>query len=303
MPTVTPTDMTAATTIGAPTKATPRQTSTVEGTKPEAAPTPVEAASVESVETKPDALSPKFAALAKREKAVREATRAFQAEKAKLQEQLKEIEAAKSWKESLTKNPLQVLQDAGITYDQLTQIMLNQPPQGDPELLKIQKELEAVKAAQEQERQRAEQHQKSQYEQAKKQMAIDAKAYIASNPEFEAIANGGDEAIEAMVALIEHDFNEKGSIPSIEEVAREIEDALVEEEFNRVQRAMNLKKIQAKLKPPVPPAEAEQTPAPQAQTPQTQTTLSNRMVQSTTKPMTARERRERAIAAFMGQKT
>jgi hypothetical protein len=293
--------MTASTTIAMPTKVVPRQTSTVEGTKPEAAPTPVEAASAETVETKPDALSPKFAALAKREKAVREATRAFQAEKAKLQEQLKEIETAKAWRESLTKNPMQVLQEAGISYDQLTQIMLNQPPQGDPELAKIQRELELVKASQEQERQRAENHQKSQYEQAKKQMAIDAKTYIASNPEFEAIANGGDEAIEAMVALIEHDFNEKGSIPSIEAVAKEIEDALVEEEFNRVQRAMNLKKIQARLAPPAPPAEVEQTQAPKAQSPQIQTTLSNRMVQSTTKPSTAAERKARAIAAFLGQ--
>lgn len=253
------------------------------------------------VEQNEEQLSSKYAAFARQQKAIREsqrqiqeAKRAIAAERQALNEQLSDYEKIKTWRSKLKENPLDALSEDGITYDQLTQQMLNNPNKVDPAVLEIRKELEQQKAERQQERERQQQLQVQQYEHAKKVIRSEAEELVSKDESFEAIKHYKDEgSVDAIVSLIEEVFREsKGqTLMPVEQAAREIEEYLFEKSLS----AAGLKKIQNKLNQPL----VEEKPqSPQKQPTQT---LSNRMVQSTAKPMTNRERRERAIAAFQGK--
>jgi hypothetical protein len=256
--------------------------------------------------TKPDSqelVSPRFAALARQQKAFRQQQKAFEEQRKAFETEKSarqaEIEQAMSWKTRLTQDPLSVIQEAGLSYDQLTNAILNQPSPQDLQFQKLQQELQALKASQEQSLTKIEQAQKQQYEEAKNQIRNDVSSLVDADESFETIK--AMNAQEAVVELIEQIYNQEGNLLSIEEAAKEIEEHLVEEAMKLAQ----LKKIKSKILPPQPQVlEGTQEAAPQQQ-PQKplMNTLSNRMVQSPAKPMTSRERRERAIAAFMGKLT
>lgn len=250
-------------------------------------------------ETKEDFLSPKFAALAKKEKWLRQQAKAISDEKKDFESKLRarEEEVNNSWKKRLQENAFDVLQENGQTYDKLTESLL---AKGDPVAQTIQelkREIAELKGAQESTLNKFSETEKAQYEQAKKQIRSDVVSAVDTGEEYEAIKADG--SYDAVVDLIEETYNATGSVMSVEEACKEVEDYLVDHYF----KFTNLKKIQAKLKPPVAEGLEEVTPA-QKQIPNPtqkhQTTLSNRMVPSA-KTLTQEERRQRAILAFQGK--
>ena len=132
-----------------------------------------------------------------------------------------------------------------------------------------------------------------QYEQALGTIRNEAQSLIQRDADtFEFINSNGQDGLDAVVGYIEYMFKETGRAPSVQEAAQEVEKHL-EEDYMKV---LNLKKIKSKL------GQVEQAPTPQGNTmkPQvSQKTLTNTNAPQSTRPMTARER---AMAAFHGQK-
>lgn len=252
--------------------------------------------------TKPteEAMSPKLAMLAKQHKAVREQQRAlaaerqaFLAEKQAHADKFAEVDTAKAWKERLKADPYGVMLETGLTADQVAAVMLNQPDPRDQKLLLLQQKLDALEASQSQSSSKFEEIQTQQYENAKKQIRNEVTLFVDGDSSFEMIKAGN--AQEAIVELIEATYNETGDLMTAEAAAKEVEDYLVEEAM----KYAKLQKIQSKLNPA--PAQEPQKPVPQQSQKPVASTLSNRIMQSATKPLSGKERRERAILAFQGQ--
>jgi hypothetical protein len=262
-----------------------KQSDTTEAPKP-----------AETTAPKADAMDPKMAAMARKERAYRQQVRAqqesFKAKEQALAAREAEIASVVGWKSKLTQDPMSVLTEAGITYDQLTNAILNQPNATDLQLRQMQAQLQALKDSQEQASLQLQQAQAEQYNQAKLQIERDVKKMVALDDTYEAVKF--EKAEKAVVALIEATFQETGEVMDLDKATQEVEDYLLEEHLKRAQ----LKKIQAKLNPP-PVQQAQKTQTPQKQQ---MTTLTNRSTPSSNTGLSDKDRRARAIAAFQGQK-
>lgn len=288
MPVVTPSEIHGQ----APVAPAPKQENTIDSTQQQ----PQEAASEATQSTPEDkaqeTLSPKFAALARQQKMLRQQQRQIEDARKAMEAERQEIEKAKSWKTRLTQDPYSVLLEAGLTSDKAAALMLQQPDPAAQQLHLLQEEIKALKASQEQSSTKFEQMQKQQYEDAKKQIRSDVTSLINSDETFETIK--AMDSAEAVVDLIEKTFVDEGRLMTVEEAAKEIEDYLSAE----VMKFTQLKKVKSKLIPPQPDPGIQKQDLTQKPS---MTTLSNRAVQSQARPMTARERRERAILAFQGK--
>lgn len=254
----------------------------------------------QEAQTTQDPLSPKFAILARKEKQLREMRRQIETEKQAMDAQKAQFASKggddSSWKQRLAQDPYGVMLEAGLSADQVASLLLNQPSQEDQKLQTLQMKLSAIEKQQQDVLKNTQDSQKQQYEQAKAQIGKDVQRLVQGNAEgFELIQSQG--AHDAVVELIEKTFQDDGYLMDLEEACKEVEDYLTEQALG----LSKLKKIQAKLAPPQP-TEA-QKPDPQKPTNQNQTatTLSNRMTTSMAKPMNDRERRDRAVKAFLGQ--
>jgi len=254
-------------------------------------------------------LSRQFAQLARQEKALRaKAQQQEQALKAKeaalaAREQeyaTKDQEYAQKYiqRQFLKDNPLQALAEAEVSYDDLTQQILNQGnQQADPRLLATISKLEAkIKSLEEKTDAVSANSAKAevaQREAAIKQIRQDVDKLIASDDNYETIRH--TRANKDVVELITRTFDEDGVLMSVEEAANEIENYILEEAVKLSQ----LGKVQKKSRPA---ASATTTSAPvdtqpkKAQTQPTMKTLTN--AGASTRPLTVRER---AIMAFKGE--
>lgn len=243
--------------------------------------------------TKPDdKLSAHYATIARKEKALRAQAQQLKAEKEALKaEQSKyqtdyvsKAELAKKFKE----DPMGAMSEYGMTYDQLTQLALNQPGPQDQAISKLEaKILELEGKLSGAEAKRTEDQQKS-YEQALNQIRNEAKILIDSDETYETIKSEGE--VETVVELIKQTFDETGNLLTVEEAAKQVEDYL----FEKALKTAQLKKVQAKLQ--TPPSEA--TKAPEGTQKAPIKTLTN--ATGSSKPMSPRER---AMLAFKGQLT
>lgn len=225
-------------------------------------------------------LSPQFVALAKQERAIRKARQELKAQ----QDAWNAKQASFVSTDELKNDPLGTLSKLGLTYDQLTDLQLSQTnPDPTTPLLKKIEELEArLAGVDEQFTKRDEQA----YNAAVNQIRNDAKLLVDSDPTFETIRATGE--TEAVVELIRKVFDAEGTILSVEEAARLVEDKLLERKLEEVKLLTKLSKIKSKLGVPAETPEEVNT-AQQEQQP----TLSN--ANSVARPLTARER---AIMAF-----
>jgi hypothetical protein len=279
-----PTNMT----NGAP----PRQPDTIETP-------PVEAAATPTPEKKDDFLSPKFAALARQEKQIRAANQKLKAEKEAFEAEKQARLNGYIPKDKLKSDPLAAFQDAGLSYDDVTQHLLNAPQgQVDPTVRALQQQVQDLTSKLSQFTQKQEETQTTAYKQAVETIRHKVKGLVDSSPEFEAI-KALDQS-EAVVALIEETFKAEGYVMTEEEAAREVEEHLIEESL----RMAGLEKVKKKLAPaPVEEAPKVPTTAPQKQVPQQQQlrTLTNAVSTASTGRLTERQRRERAILAAQGK--
>lgn len=269
---------------------------------------PVEDPKVPSVKEEP-AISSQYAVLARKEKQFRQKVaeqqaqlqaerQALEAEKAKIAAKDAEYNSNYIPKNRLTEDTINVLLENGLSYDQITQMVLQQGTiQQDPvlkaQLAEIKAQIKAQQDLIEESKNAAQQAQQQQYNEAITQITHETEMLVKSDPSFEAIRETN--SVKDVVELIEKTYKEDGVLLTVEEAAKEVEDHLIEQLSNYSQK---IKKLQQKFQPNT---QAPQSSANQAKPQQTQQatqvkTLTNSM--ATGKPLTARER---AVLAFEGK--
>jgi hypothetical protein len=246
---------------------------------------------------KEELVSPKFAELARREKLYNEKRKQFEAKEAELKSREAQYQSADDYKASLkgkfTQAPLEALSELGLSYDQITQMVLNQPKPEELQYQELQKEIKALRAAQEKSVTDAQSAQTAQYQQAVNQIRNEVKMLVDSDETYDSIKVMG--AQDAVVELIEETFKQKGHLMTIEDASKEVEEYLVEEAF----KMASLKKVQARLKPAEVSTDLATAKAKQGEVPMK--TITNTVSHGATKPTSQKERRERAILAFQGK--
>lgn len=259
----------------------------------------------EAPKAKEDQLSTQYAILARKEKALRAKIQAqegeLRAKEAAIQAREQAIAAKDTEyqsryisKDRLNTDTWNVLAEAGLTYDQLTQLALNPPPAENPAqkaaLAKLQAEILELKNAQDQSKKTFENQQAQSYQQALNQIRIETRNLVSSDPAFETIK--ATNSVSDVVELIEKTFKLEGVLLSVEEAAQAVEDHLVDEAVKYSQ----LNKVQQRLQARTSTSQQAQKPQQNAQQ-QTMKTLTNSV--TSTRKLSARDR---AIAAFKGEK-
>ncbi len=262
---------------------------------------------VQEEKAKEDPMSTQYAILARKEKALRaKAQQQEQALKSR-EEALKAREEAIALKDKdyesnyiskqrLKSSPLEALMDAEVSYDELTQQVINNQTPLDPRIKSMLEKAEAkiakLEAEVEQSKAGAQEQQSQAYQSAIKQITQDVEALVKSDEAYEAIRS--TRSTKDVVELIELTFKEEGRVMAVEEAAALVEDHLLSE----IDKLTRIEKVKRRLSPPVATADNDQvqTPAKPAQQKQPMTTLTN--ANSSSRKMSARER---ALLAFKGQ--
>lgn len=184
---------------------------------------------------------PRFEQFAKKERQIRRMQSELAVEKQRLAKQAAEYESGYISKASLKSDLWSVLADAGIDPTMLSEQLLSQPNMNDPTTKALMSKLRAIEAKQQASEKAAQESQATQYQQALKQMGSDIKIMIDGNPAYELIQENG--AYDAVVELIEQEFNKTGILMDMEDAAKDVE-SYIEEQLLRAAKA---KKMQAKL--------------------------------------------------------
>ncbi len=194
-------------------------------------------------------------------------------------------------RERFKADPLAVLEEEQVSWDELTQQAVNRQPT-DPRVMSTIQKLEA-KIAQLEESNKTSaksqvEAQQAQYQAAVKQIKADAKQLVYTDPEFETVK--AMNAVSDIVELIEATYKQDGIVLSVEEAAREVENYLVEEAM-KVTQLEKIKKRMAAANASRPTSETktQETKQPQMKT------LTN--ATSSTRKLSARDR---AIARANG---
>ena len=229
--------------------------------------------------------SAQLAALAKQERQIWKARKELKAQ----QEALKAEQASYVSKDLLKSDPLKALSEAGISYEKLTELQLSQvAPDPNQHLINKITELEAKLAAVDEQFTKRD---SQAYDAAINQIRNDAKLLVDSDDTFETIKATGE--TEAVVELIKKVFDAEGTILSVEEAAKLVEEKLLDRKLKEVETLTKLSKIKSRLSKPA--ENPEEVIAPQQG--QKQPTLSNSAAVS--RPLSSRER---AILAFENAK-
>lgn len=253
-------------------------------------------------ETKPDeGLSSKFAALAKKEKWARKLAEDARKEKEEIQRERekfsKERDEYKSNfidKKRLKDEFLAVAFEAGLTADQIANMLLSQPQgQIDPTIKEMRAEIQALKDELNQTKTGWQDKEKTQYEQAVQQIRGEAESLIAkSDSPYETLKTRPD-AADLITRYIEETYKEENRVLKTEDAATFIEEQLLEQAM----KTASLKKVQEKLGLNQAPKE-EPKKSPTSQQSQMKT-LTNAMVPSSNR-LSDKDRRARAIMRAQG---
>ncbi len=224
-------------------------------------------------------LSPQLAALAKQRRALQVKEREL-ADREKALSSQPANQAGGIDLARLKSEPLSVLLEAGVTYDQLTQAILADQNSGGHELQALKAEIAALKEGVD----KRFTDKTTQEEQAVlAEMRKVATTLAAEGEAFELVRETG--SIPQVMQLIEKTYRETGEVLDVTEAMQLVEDELIGESL----KLAALKKVQGRLQP-------EQSVAPLTQSRPTMRTLTNR---DTAAP--AMDRKQRARLAFAGQ--
>jgi len=281
-------------------------TETTDNNTVDETPEVTEATETPRTEQKDPALSRQFAQLARQERQLRakaaQQEQAIKAREAALQAREAELAARDSQykgyisPERLKQDALGVLEEQGLSYDEVTQQALTRQPT-DPRVMSTIQKLEAKIAELEKSSQDSvknyQEQQQAQYQAAVKQIRADATDLVKSNPEeYEAIAKTG--SIKDVVELIERTYKKDGVVLSVEEAAQEVENYLIEE-------GINISRI-GKIKRRLEQGNASQARAPQqTQANKQQTQPGMKTLTNATSSSRKLSAKERAVLAFKGE--
>jgi hypothetical protein len=233
-------------------------------------------------------LSPQFAALARQRRALQRERREFEAQRQAQTAQddgSSKVELAR-----LKSEPLRVLQEAGVSYDQLTEAILNGKDTAEIDALRAQ----MAEIKQEFDTKLTERDQQTR-QQVLAQMQYDGEREVGQGDQFELIQASGNakQYVRDAVKVVERIYDQTGDVIDMGEALQMVENELYEDSLKWARS----KKVQAALapkpEPVVKPAEPAPTTQPQQQRPMT---LTNR---DTANPLLSRK--SRAMAAFYGQ--
>ena len=253
------------------------------------------------------AVTRQFAKLAQQEKALRAKIQQQEAQFKAREEALKAKEAALQVpqtdmskyisKDMFKQDAVAALAEAGMSYEEITQQIMNQQPT-DPRVLntinKLQAKIDALEEQTLNSQKSYQEQQTAAYQAAVKQIELDVKTLVNSDPQFETIKHTA--ATKDVVELITETYNKDGYLLSVEEAAQQVEEYLA----YKYTKVANINKIKARI------TKASATPT-QSTTQQTQVaaqktvatpmkTLTN--ANSSTRQLSAKER---AILAFKGE--
>ncbi len=193
---------------------------------------------------------------------------------------------------------MNVLNELGVTYEQLTNLALNAPSPQDSAreaaFNKLQAEIKAIKEGQEADRKAYQDQQVNAYNQAINQIRSDVTQLVKSDSNYEMVKETN--SIKDVVDLIEQTYKKDKVLLTVEQAAQEVEEYLIEE-YSKIAK---LGKIQKKLQPvatkPAEPKKQQTIDQSQKQS-QPMKTLTHSI--STPAKLSARDR---AILAFKGEK-
>jgi hypothetical protein len=251
------------------------------------APPPAEAGEV----AKAEKVAPQLADLAQKAKAQREAQRKWEADKAAWEAQKSGYISL----EDLKKDPLALMDKAGVTYEQLQARAMATV---DPVQSKLQM-LEAKLAEYENKFKSIDEGQtkatQAQQEAARKQIVFEA-SKISEAPEFEVLKAFGQEGLDEVAEKIINHYNETSNLLDVAEATKAVNAELTEKLKARFGSLSLFKTLTE------PKVEASQPTAQANQTQTTARTLTNAMTASSNRKYSAAEKRERAIRAMRGEK-
>lgn len=241
-------------------------------------------------EIKTEQPSPQMQAFAQKERQLRKMQVEMQAEKAKWEQESVKYQTDYLPKSRLQEDPLAVLSEMGYNSDKLSELLLNAPNTNDPTVRMFQSKIKALEERQAASEKMSQAATQAQYEQAKKQIAHEAKLLVDSSPDYETIKSAGMH--DAVHELILHTFEKTGELMDVDAAAKQVEEHLI----NEGMKYAKISKIQQRMQP----AEPAQVKPGQSQQSQLKTITQNLTQPSTGKSMTSAERKARAIAAFNG---
>lgn len=223
-------------------------------------------------------LSPQFAALAKQRRALQVKEREI-ADREKALSSQPPTQGGGVDLARLKSDPLSVLLEAGVTYDQLTEAILADQSGGGADIQALKAQIQSVKD----DVTKTLSERDSQAEkQVLAEMRKEAVKLSAEGDTFELVRETG--SIPQVMELIERTYRQSGEVLDVQEAMQLVEDELISESL----KLAALKKVQGRLQP-------EPAPVPQPQQRQMRT-LTNRDTAAV--PMS---RKERALLAFSGQ--
>lgn len=232
---------------------------------------------------------PRLEAFAAKERQIRKMQQDLAAEKQRLTAEADKYKTGYVQKDRILQDPLSVLEEAGITPDKLSELLMNAPNTNDPTVRMFKAEIQKLQAKQAELDQRHVQETQQRYDQATKQIGREAQLLVDSDTNFETIKATGKH--EEVTKLILEEFNTTGVLLDVKEAAQRVEDRLVEEGL----KYASISKIKSKLAPQVSEAQQSQPKSePQSQV----RTITQNMTNSTPTGNSEKDRIARAIAAF-----
>lgn len=252
-----------------------------------AAPTATEAVAPETAATP----NPQMEAFARKERQLRKMQTDLQSERQRLEAESTKYKTDYIPKSRFQEDPLSLFAEMGYDTEKLSQLLIDAPNANDPTVRMFQQKIKALEEKQNAAEKRAVEATQAQYDQAKKQIANEARMLVDSSSDYETIKSAGMH--DAVTEWILQTFEESGVLMDVAEAARQVEEKLVDEGM----KYAKIPKVQQRMQPVAP---AQTKPAP-SQQPQIRTITQNLTQQTSSgKSMTAAEKRARAIAAFQG---
>lgn len=198
-------------------------------------------------------------------------------------------------RDQIKQDALSVLDEAGVTYDDITQQAVSRAPT-DPRVLRamnsLQDQVKNLSEKLEQAQQQQTQAQESSVQAALKQIEVDVTKIVRNNPDFELIDKQG--RVKSVVKLIKDTYDKTGEVLDASEAAEMYEQELLDRAMNSY---TSIQKIQKRVSEANAKAKEPQKTQTQPQQTQPQMkTLTN--AASASRKMSARDR---ALLAFKGE--
>lgn len=233
-------------------------------------------------------LSPQFAALAKQKRALQLKERELLTREQALATQSTGTKSMEEYRARIKANALSVLQEEGVTYDQLTEQILASGNESNPAVTRLEAKIAALEKGLETQTKSQVDRDTAQEEQVFTIMGKEAQDLLAKPESNPAISIMGYEP--EVMKLIRTMWKEKGIALEVSEAIKMVEEEALPDARAKIAKAEMLKQL-------LTPAEQQQQAAQQGAN-KTMRTLTNR--DGVSAPLTPRER---AIAAFHGTKT